>query len=358
MENKNTQNIINVAEILDVIKHNFGLYAKVLLLTFVAACAWIFPQPRYYTTSVVLAPEMNGGESEGSLSSIASSFGFNMSGLMSSDAIYPTLYPDLMSSPNFLVTLFDVEVETEKGDLKCDFYTYMTKHQKNSFWLYPKRKLSEFIRQMTEETKPTDDIINKTDNGTPDVFNLSKKQLRLIEKLTENIKCSVDKKTDVITITVTDQDRKISALMADSIRVKLQEQITDYRTKKARQDAIYYEQLTENAKKEFEDARKKYAHFADTHNNIGLASYKTQLDDLENAMSLKYNTYSTLETRLQASYAKIQERTPAFTIIKGATMARKPAGPKRMIFVAGMLILAFVSTTLYKLRQKKQETAC
>jgi len=63
---------------------------------------------------------------------------------------------------------------------------------------------------------------------------------------------------------------------------------------------------------------------------------------MENDMQLKYNNYTAYNTQLQAAIAKLQERTPAFSILKGAAIPVKPAGPKRMIFVATMLILAFV----------------
>ena len=38
--------------------------------------------------------------------------------------------------------------------------------------------------------------------------------------------------------------------------------------------------------------------------------------------------------------------TPVFTTIEGAAVPLKPAGPKRMIFVAVMMILAFVIQTV------------
>ena len=59
-------------------------------------------------------------------------------------------------------------------------------------------------------------------------------------------------------------------------------------------------------------------------------------------MQLKYNTYTAMCTQLEAMKAKLQERTPAFTTLKSATVPIQPAGPKRMIFVIGMLILATI----------------
>lgn len=354
MMEENKQNIINIKEIIEIILQNKKKFAKYLTIAFIVSCAWILPQPRYYTTAVTLAPETEEAISGGSLSSLASSFGINMGGLTNNDAIYPVLYPDLLGAPNFIVNLFDVPVETEAGDLKCDYYTYLNLHQKESFWLYPKTLITYWINNLTDDGKNATPAMRQSD-GKYDVFCMSKRQLEIIEVINSKIKCTVDKKTDVITITVTDQDRKISALMADSVRVILQKHITDYRTSKARADVAHYENLAQQARQEYEIARHEYAAYADKHIDVNLQTYKTKLDDLENAMQTKYSTYNAINTRLQAAHAKVQERTPAFTVLTAASMARKPAGPKRMIFVAGMMFLTFVCLTAFLYRKKIKE---
>jgi hypothetical protein len=69
-------------------------------------------------------------------------------------------------------------------------------------------------------------------------------------------------------------------------------------------------------------------------------------------MQLKFNTYSVLNTQLQQAINKVQERTPAFTTLKGAEVPVKASSPKRMIFVVGMLFLAFIATTIYQTREE------
>ena len=68
---------------------------------------------------------------------------------------------------------------------------------------------------------------------------------------------------------------------------------------------------------------------------------------MENDMQLKFNAYTALSTQLHAAHAKVQERTPAFTILKGAAVPIKPTGPKRMIFVLAMLIFASIGVVIY-----------
>ena len=72
-----------------------------------------------------------------------------------------------------------------------------------------------------------------------------------------------------------------------------------------------------------------------------LATYQAKVESLENDMQLKYNLYTAMQTQLQAATAKLQEATPAFTVIEPASIPVKPAGPKRMIISIAMMILSF-----------------
>lgn len=322
----------------------------VWIITFVLSCLWILPQPRYYTTEVSLAPEAMDNKGAGGLASLASSFGVNL-GNGSSDAIYPQLYPDIFSSTEFLVGLMDIQVKTIDNELNTDYYTYLKDYQKKNILFTPFYSLAHWISSFfnNEEEITT---IQPTNGKRFNPFQLSKTTSHIIGLASKNITCTYSRTTDVITISVNDQDPLVCALLADSVKEHLQIFITDYRTKKSRIDYEYYKKLTAEAKKEYEKARQRYGSYADANMDIVLESYRAKRDDLENDMQLKYNTYSTLNTQLQAARAKVQENTPAFTTLTNATVPVKPAGPKRMIFVAVMLFLATLGTAIYLFRKE------
>ena len=181
-------------------------------------------------------------------------------------------------------------------------------------------------------------------------FLLSKKDYMLMESMKEKISCSVDKRTDVISISVRDQDALVCAMMADSVKEHLQNFIIQYRTSKARQDCDYYQHLTDSAKIEYEEALRLYTEYCDTHKDVILQAFISERDKLENDMSMKYSTYSAMNTQLQAMKAKVQERTPSFTTLKSATVPVKPSGPKRMIFVVGVLFFVSFIFIVYQLK--------
>lgn len=353
------KDIIDLTEIYQQLKKKKKVFFIVLPIVFALSCLWIFPEPRFYKCDVTLAPEMTGEDLGGGLASVASQFGVNVGG-GGTDAIYPTLYPDVMNSNEFIINLLKIKIKTLDGSISTDYYTYMTKHQKKNWLKQPFKKImggiaSVFIKKDTLQSKSKGTAMN--------AFQMSKKDYDLVQGLKQKITCNVDKKTEVITISVQDQDPLVSAIMADSVRQHLQNFIIQYRTNKARIDVQHYSKLTKDAKKEYDASVIKYSSFCDANQDVQLQSFMSKRDELENEMQLKFNTYSALRTQLEAMKAKLQEKTPAFTTLQNATVPVLPAGPKRMIFVIGMCIMATLVTafwltrkSLFKTTKKDEQT--
>ena len=188
-----------------------------------------------------------------------------------------------------------------------------------------------------------------------DPFRLSEETTDVLNEVRDNVECTYSRTTDVVTITVTDNDPLVCALLADSIKEHLQNFITEYRTKKARVDYEHYKALSEDAKVAYDQACQEYSAYVDAHQNPFLQNIKTRQTVLENAMQLKYTIHSAMMTNEQNAMAELQARTPVFTTLTNATVPVKPAGPKRMIFVAVMLFLATIGTVMYLYRKELKD---
>ena len=340
---------LDIKKLFNKLRQSKKLYIKVLLIVFVVSVLWIFPQPRYYRCSIELAPESTEGAAMGSLGSLASSFGFNLGGMSTGDAIYPSIYPHIVSSNDFVVGLFDIPVTTQDGEISTSYYKYIKDHTKLSIWVQP----YYFVRRIIKKMLPASNAGNPNagDSGV-DPFWLTEAENSVAGIIGNNISCVVDAEYQVVTITVTDQDRLVCATMADSVRQRLQKYITDYRTSKACNDLEYFEKLVEESKEKYELACDEYSRYSDTHFNPSLKRTGVSITKLENNMQQAYSTYSALVVQQQTAAAKVQESTPAFTILQGASVPIKPAGPKRMLFCIGMLLLGFLGTSIYILRKE------
>mgnify|MGYP002521582718 CR=1 FL=1 len=356
MENIEQQKIeqeessIDFGAIWSAVKKRKKLYYKVLPITFVLACIYALGIPNYYTCEVKLSPELSTKSSRtSSLSALASQFGMNLgSGATGSEALFPTLYPDLMNSVDFKASLFNVPVHKKDSTRIMSYYDYLAKEQKQSWWGAAVSAPFKALGALLGSEKDT------IDQHKVNPFMLTKEQAGIVQTIDKKVVCDVDKKTMVITISVTDQDPLICATMADSVQRRLQNFITDYRTKKARVDLEYNRTLFKEAKARYDKARQKYAAFSDANQDIILESVRSRLTDLENEMQLQFNNYNAVAQQLQMAEAKVQEDTPAFTTLQSATVPVKKAGPSRAKMVLIFLFLAFLGTTVYILHKENQ----
>ncbi len=332
---------IDFGAIWQALKKNRKLYYVVLPVAFVVAIVIAKSIPTYYKCEVILAPEAGGGSgSMGQLASLASSFGVSLGGggNAGGDAITPTLYPDLMKSTDFKTSLFPIKLHGKKDKTSMTYYDYLKNEWKEPWW-------EDFFGLMAPEKKK-DTLVNN--------FELTGEQARISGMIMKNVVCKIDKKTNLISINVTTQDPYIAALLADSVKTRLQDFLTEYRTQKANHDLEYAEMLQAQAKKDYEHARQKYVEFVDANQDIVLESIRQKQTDLENDLQLQYNNYNTLSAQVLAYKAKVQEATPAFTTLQRATVPLGPAGPNRNRILVVCLFLAALFTTIYVLYKEHQ----
>lgn len=299
--------------------------------------------PKQYTVTVTLSPEMGGDKASGGLASLASSFLGGGANSGSSDALNVTLAPDIVASTPFVLELFNARVQTLDGELDTTLVAYLDE-QKQPWWEYikavPSMAIGAIKSIFTEEVDTTSIL---------DPFQLTKEEYLKVEKLREVIMADVDKKTAMTTVTVTLQDPKVTAIVADSVVAKLQQYIIDYRIKKAKEDCAYLEELYHERQQEYYQAQSKYAHYFDSNRNIAFQSVRAEQERLQNDMNLAYQVYSQVAQQLQLARAKIQEEKPVFAVVEPATIPLEPTGTSRKVIVIGITFFIICGTGLWKI---------
>ena len=294
--------------------------------------------PKQYTVKVILSPEM-GNNKGGGLSGLAASFlGSGVTMGDGTDALNASLSADIVSSTPFLLELSNMKVPVSGGE-EISLSSYLNE-ESSPWWGYvigfPGMVMGGAKSLFTEnEDEPI-----SSDKVSRGAIELSKKETEKIETLKKMIAAAVDKKTSMTSISVTFQNPKVAAVVADSVVKKLQEYIIDYRTFKAKEDCIYLEKLFKERQQEYYAAQKKYADYLDSHDNIILQSVRTEQERLQNDMSLAYQVYSQVASQLQVARAKVQEEKPVFAVVEPAVVPLEPSGTSRKVYVLAFIFLS------------------
>lgn len=300
-----------------------------------------FSLPNKYTVDVLLSPEM-GNSKGGGLSGLAASFlGNGTSTTDGSDALNASLSADIVSSTPFLLELSTMKISVPK-DANATLSTYL-EEESVPWWSYlvgfPGMAIDEVKSLFNQEENES----ASTDKASQGIIELTKKELKKIEALKKMITASVDKKTSMTSVTVTLQNPKVAAVVADSVVKKLQEYIIDYRTSKSKEDCIYLEKLFKERQQEYYAAQKKYANYVDSHNNLIFQSTRAEQERLQNDMGLAYQVYSQVASQLQVARAKVQEEKPVFAVLEPAVVPLVASGAGKKVYV---LVFVFLSVMI------------
>lgn len=338
MEEKK-EKILDLTVIVPMLLKKWKVYAYCILGSVIFSLIFVFTIPRYYSCKVMLAPEVT---SNSGLNSLMNSFG---QGELeeTDDAISPKLYPDLMASNDFIVSMFPVEITTIDGELTTTYYDYLLHHGKNSWYGSLLGKLQNLLKRKKE------DVSVKAMEGRTfsPAFLLTEEQYDIVGIISGHIQYDYDKKTGVISVTVKDQDPLVCALIADTVSSRLQDFILDYRTKKARNDLEYAQRIYDQAKTEYEESNDKYVAGIDANWDIVNETAKAQIEKLSQDKTLKFQTLSAITQKLESAKAKLQEATPVITVLQGSSVSQKPAGPKRVLITIALMVLACFACSVY-----------
>lgn len=349
-EEKKSDSAFSLGKIFKILWEKRKYYFISVPIAAVIGVALSLCVPKYYAAQVVLAPELSDASSSLGLSGIMKSLG---AGRMSSagadaDAILPNLYPDLMNSNEFLLSLFNIPVESIDGSIKTTYAEYLAKYQKYPWWVYLKNYIISLLPSSDDEEVSLQNAgAKKKGKRGLNPFMLSKKQTVIMKMISNNIACEIDNKTFVISIAVQAQDPLICAVLADSTCRHLQEFIIDYRTKKARIDYEHMYEQYQAAKTEYEEAKQRVMEFNDANWDLVEEDFVVQKQALQNEMQLRFSSLSAINTQLLAARSKLDEARPVFTVLDGPSVPLLPAGPHKKKYVILMVFLVCAVQSLW-----------
>lgn len=296
-----------------------------------------FSLPKTYKAGAMLAPETEQKTGSG-VSSIASLMGVSLNN--SVDAISVEMFPDVVHSTPFIVGLFDVPVEFERGGevISTTLLDYMLEYQKSPWWSHiisaPFKALSWCISLIVtpEEEENAD--------GGRNMINLSKKERAVVKYFSEAIMINVDKKSGKTQLELEMQDPLVVYTVTEAILSNLKEYMTNYRTSKASQDVKNLSVIYEQRKADYYKAQQAYAKYMDSNKSVILQSAQAERERLQQEMNLAYQVYSQVASQLEAARIKEQEAKPVFVILEPAVIPNLKAGPSKAKMLVVFTFLA------------------
>ena len=350
------EDVINIdfSKYWSIIKGHWKTVALWGVCGFLVGCLFALATPRKYTCMSKLAPELS-STATNRLSSMAAMIGFSSSVLGTTDAVYPMVYPDLLHSPEFIVDLFDMPVAfvDKKDSVHTTLYDYLENYSGKTAVgsvLYAPMTLMGKIMEKVKGEEESDST------STYDAFNMTRAQGRIYKMLSKCIEADIDKKTLVVTIETSLDDRFICAQLSREVNVKLAEYVTRYRTGKAMHDRDYYQKMYEESKGEYFAAQNRYTSYLDSHQNISLQRVNVEGERLRNEAALKYQLYSSMAQQLQAAEAKVQLETPVFAEIVSPTTPLKSVNSRKKKAM-GFAVLALLAGAVVVLLRNREEEA-
>ena len=353
-ENKEYKNVPQYQEEdemeIDLMEYARKLWAARKLLFKVAGIAVIvgvviaLSIPKQYTAEVTLSPESGKGGGS-SLSGMAAMLGIgsiNMGG--DANALNFSMASDILASTPFVLELFNTKVKTLDGKVDTTLVAYLETESApwwSSLMSLPGKAIGGVMSLFSSNEKMEEKPI--------DPFHLTPKQKGQVSAIRSMIMANSDKKTGITKVSATLQDPLVAATLVDTVLVKLQKYITNYKTSKAQEDCKYWEELYKERQKEYYEAPEKYARYSDANQNVILQSVRIEQERLQNEQSLAFQVFSQVATQLQMSKAKLQEEKPAFAILEPASVPLLPSGTSRKMILVGVVFLAVAAAAAWVL---------
>lgn len=346
---------IDIMEILRNLVKNWKTLLKWGVIAAVIGLVIGFSLPNEYSVTVKMSPELSQKSGSGSIASLASLAGVNLSNMSATDAMFPDLYPEIVNSTPFIVDLLSLPVDFtyKKESAQTDLYDYMVNYTKSPWWSkvinLPFKALGAAVKLVKGEKGEDESAVNAAEL---DPVHLTRKQASLVKALGKSITVSVDKKKYIIQVDVIAQDPQVAYKLAQAVADNLQKHVSTYRTEKARHDLQYYQELYDEARASYFSAQQKYAQYVDANQGVVFQRVRTEQERLQNEASLAFQLYNQTAQQLQMAKAKVQQETPVVAVIQPAVVPTRKIKPSKAKILLACMFLGVCCAALWVLKLK------
>lgn len=285
-----------------------------------------FVLPVRYTSTIKLLPEYSSTQTSNlhSAKEIAEAFGVDFNGQAQVEAIRPDLYPSVLASVPFMLSLLHLPVQ-QPSQSNTPLYQVLTR-QRGLF---------------------APDSINGLPLPTDRPIRWTKSQRELVEYTQKMVRAELNSKTGIITVMADMPSPELAAQVVEFAADYLKQYVQDYRTQKARQ----YE---ETVRRQLVDAQRKAGR---SEESMLAIQDQTRFFSLPSAgitnrrLSSQFQSDNRLYQDLQYEHAKAklntQALTPVFELLEPAQVPDRKSSPRRVWIVLAGAMSGFILSGLY-----------
>ncbi|ARK09901.1 Wzz/FepE/Etk N-terminal domain-containing protein [Fibrella sp. ES10-3-2-2] len=332
---------IRLSDIVSFLKRSRRAMVLGAVVGGVLGALYAFSLPNQYTSQITVLPELQtkAGANLGSLGSLAGLAGIDVSGMGGgTDAVKPDLYPNIVNSVPFALSLFTQPVYPVAAKQPLSFATYLQQQQDTGLlsWL--------------SNSKPDDNTLLADTVSSGGALQLTKTQETMQRALTDKVSASFEKKSGVLTIVSTMPDPVVAARVAGLTLSYLSNYITTYRTEKARREVAFLTKQVGSAKQRYQAAEYALSAYRDQNRSVFLNTAKIEEQRIQAEFLLSQELYNTLSKQAEMARIKVQEETPVFKVLEPAQIPLKKSGPKRTIIMGISSLIGVIIMLLVKLK--------
>lgn len=321
-----------------------ALIKKRLILTitsafFIISLLLALLNPKEYNVNVSILPEFQKemNSTANFLQKFESITNIDPDDLITTDALYPDIYPDILSTTPFYRHLLSSEFYLSNGNI-IEFRSYLEDQLKQDVFGFVINSLISLKKIISGSSR---DSLPQVDSN---IIQNSFEDKELIEILSKRISASFDDQSGKINVSVLLQDPLLSAQVANVCIEYLKDYIGDYRTEKAIINLNFILERKDFAYQEYIEAENKLARFRDENINIRTAIAKSKEQHLINNHNLYFSLYKELSGLAEQAKIKVEERTPVLKILEPPVVPLEKSKPKRILTMfLGIILGVFIS---------------
>lgn len=322
---------------------NKKLILKISFLSLLLGVVYALSLSNQFTSSTTFIPQLNSSDSKSgtsSISGLASLAGIKLKGIEDSSEIPPTLYPQVVGSVPFNLSLLSSSIKINNEKILVREYL----SAKASF--DPIGFIKKYTIGLPSLIFGTNNNNNKIISNSK-IYNISYEDYLLFNTLRSTLVLSINDKEGFITMSYTDENKHVAAQIAQIAQSLLQKSIIEYKVQSSEELLEFTLNQYNEKKNDFEILQDKRALFVDNNINISSSLYQNKLSRIESELNISEAIVQQLASQVEQAKLQVNKNTPVFTIIQPANAPFLRSSPKRTRIVLSFLFIGFVTSCGY-----------